>query len=469
MPRKAVLLKSLTRGRLRASMNKYNLFNLYKKQRPGFNGQSLYQQKWNSKAETRAYHGEHLRESKWQHIFSPKLQGVAQLDASLQGGNTDETPMMLQTFAVLEKRLDVALFRAMFASSVRQARQYIIHKYVSVNGVVMRHPNYELKPGDVFSVRPDKVLEALGKAKPDLKTSYKVDQIQISRWNKFVKESKASPLEVWQRQQAKKQSRGESNLISTDDKERVKKIREFNNKLQARRQLKQQSTTRQSILVDVIDIVRGTKKDITPEVFESKFGSGLKEKVFQIYQTLGEKHNLLNLPEDENTLEHVTKFITDKEPIDEFKQKRTKQLLSEINTKYLEHIREQFEQSKVSEDAKELPYDPSWADSLRRHKNLSLWEEVKEHGEKCLKVNFPWQKGLFGRQDSTKAYFTPWTPRPFLAPFAVLPQHLEISFETCHAVYLRDPVSRPGESEVITPLPVDVHKRAYMWYQRKGQ
>lgn len=44
------------------------------------------------------------------------------------------TPYMQMTFAPLERRLDTAVFRAMFASSVRQARQFIIHGAVKVNG-----------------------------------------------------------------------------------------------------------------------------------------------------------------------------------------------------------------------------------------------------------------------------------------------------------------------------------------------
>lgn len=59
--------------------------------------------------------------------------------------------------------------------------------------------------------------------------------------------------------------------------------------------------------------------------------------------------------------------------------------------------------------------------------------------------------------------------KPILAPFAILPHHLEVSFKTCHAVYLRDPVARPGHSEVISPFDLPVHERAYMYYIRRGK
>lgn len=44
------------------------------------------------------------------------------------------TPFTQMTFAPLERRLDTAIFRALFASSTRQARQFVVHGAVTVNG-----------------------------------------------------------------------------------------------------------------------------------------------------------------------------------------------------------------------------------------------------------------------------------------------------------------------------------------------
>ena len=44
------------------------------------------------------------------------------------------TPYMQMAFAPLERRLDTAIFRALFASSARQARQFVVHGAVKVNG-----------------------------------------------------------------------------------------------------------------------------------------------------------------------------------------------------------------------------------------------------------------------------------------------------------------------------------------------
>jgi ribosomal protein S4 len=51
----------------------------------------------------------------------------------------------------LERRLDVACFRAGFAWSLGQARQRILHGSVSVNGVVRPTPSVLLRAGDTFT------------------------------------------------------------------------------------------------------------------------------------------------------------------------------------------------------------------------------------------------------------------------------------------------------------------------------
>lgn len=48
-------------------------------------------------------------------------------------------PYMPMTFAPTERRLDTAIWRAMFASSTRQARQFVVHGGVLVNGKKVRN------------------------------------------------------------------------------------------------------------------------------------------------------------------------------------------------------------------------------------------------------------------------------------------------------------------------------------------
>lgn len=146
--------------------NKYNLYNLSRMKGPdnSFSG-TFFQQKWAAKAATRAYHGEQIREKQWERMFNRKLNAVVPMDHRYLGeydgselaagrgsgleqkppeypldpdkalkSRTRQTPYMNMTYAPTERRLDVAIFRALFASSARQARQFVTHGKVKVNG-----------------------------------------------------------------------------------------------------------------------------------------------------------------------------------------------------------------------------------------------------------------------------------------------------------------------------------------------
>ena len=55
-------------------------------------------------------------------------------------------------FSLVEHRLDIMLFRSNFATSMREARQFINHKHVLVNGGIISHTNYILENFDMVSL-----------------------------------------------------------------------------------------------------------------------------------------------------------------------------------------------------------------------------------------------------------------------------------------------------------------------------
>lgn len=57
--------------------------------------------------------------------------------------------------ALLEKRLDNAVFRLGFASSRKQARQWVSHGHIRVNGRRVTIPNFRVKAGDEVTLTPD--------------------------------------------------------------------------------------------------------------------------------------------------------------------------------------------------------------------------------------------------------------------------------------------------------------------------
>ncbi len=53
----------------------------------------------------------------------------------------------------LETRLDNMVYRMNFASSIRQARQMVVHGHIRVNGKKVDRPSFAVKPEDVISLR----------------------------------------------------------------------------------------------------------------------------------------------------------------------------------------------------------------------------------------------------------------------------------------------------------------------------
>ncbi|KAK6525699.1 mitochondrial 37S ribosomal protein nam9 [Arthrobotrys megalospora] len=188
---------ALKRPYPRQSWNKHAVYNLYRYRQPGTANRTFYQQKFRAKQETRRFHGEYLTERKWNSMFRHTLRGVVSMDPAVmarddgssvvsgRGSGTDEPPRRLigtqepedeelsglrnpripfaqMTFAPLERRLDTAVYRALFASSVRQARMMCLHGKVMVNGIKVPHAGYMLNPGDMFSVDPLLVMSAIG-------------------------------------------------------------------------------------------------------------------------------------------------------------------------------------------------------------------------------------------------------------------------------------------------------------------
>ncbi len=68
--------------------------------------------------------------------------------AERQRGVTGET--LLQ---ILERRLDNTVYRLGFASSRAQGRQLIGHGHIRVNNKKVNIPSFQVKPGDVVSIR----------------------------------------------------------------------------------------------------------------------------------------------------------------------------------------------------------------------------------------------------------------------------------------------------------------------------
>jgi small subunit ribosomal protein S4 len=99
--------------------------------------QSEYRQQLREKQRARRYY--QLLERQFRNYYQK---------ASRQPGVTGENLLRL-----LERRLDSVLVRLGFAASRRQARQLIGHGHFQVNGRRVDIPSYQVRPGEVISVK----------------------------------------------------------------------------------------------------------------------------------------------------------------------------------------------------------------------------------------------------------------------------------------------------------------------------
>jgi small subunit ribosomal protein S4 len=68
--------------------------------------------------------------------------------ATRRPGHTGENLLQL-----LECRLDNVIRRAGFTRTIWAARQFVVHGHLMVNGSKVDRPSYQIKPGDVITVR----------------------------------------------------------------------------------------------------------------------------------------------------------------------------------------------------------------------------------------------------------------------------------------------------------------------------
>ena len=89
----------------------------------------------------------------------------------------------LELVKKLEKRLDNVVFKFGLASSRAEARQIVGHGYFLINGKPVNIPSYQMKKGDVISLKEQKKKKQFFK-----RISLNLKRIQSPSWLKIDKE-----------------------------------------------------------------------------------------------------------------------------------------------------------------------------------------------------------------------------------------------------------------------------------------
>jgi ribosomal protein S4 len=131
---------------------------------------TLYQQRWKARRLIRGYHGDHIGTTAFERWYLPSsLPSIHSSTTSSQnntsslskwiegkeraGGRTKDdslakkkaeegtAPVGTMMFSEVERRLDVLVFRSCFASSVWQAKAFVVGGKVKLNGNVVSSPS----------------------------------------------------------------------------------------------------------------------------------------------------------------------------------------------------------------------------------------------------------------------------------------------------------------------------------------
>lgn len=118
-----------------------------------------------------------------------------------RGKTEDLADFLIQ---ILESRLDNTVFRLGFALSRPQARQLVSHNFFLVNEKPMNIPSYQVKKGDVISVKSQKLKKNILKNIENLIKKYKtpswlelnVEKLEGKVVSKPTLEEVAPPVEI---------------------------------------------------------------------------------------------------------------------------------------------------------------------------------------------------------------------------------------------------------------------------------
>lgn len=84
-----------------------------------------------------------------QYGLGEKQLRIAFNEAHRRGGMTGDNLVEL-----LETRLDALVLRAGFARTTAQARQFVVHRHILVDGKIVDRPSFKVKPGQLIHVKP---------------------------------------------------------------------------------------------------------------------------------------------------------------------------------------------------------------------------------------------------------------------------------------------------------------------------
>ncbi|CAD6501211.1 BgTH12-01465 [Blumeria graminis f. sp. triticale] len=501
----------LKKPKIRASWNKYNLYNLSRMRLPNTSFMTYFQQKWSAKSLARAYHGDKIiREKQWQRMFSPNMNAVIPVDhrylAEFDGSELAEgrgsgkevrpklndepsapikkqIPYMNMTFAPLERRLDMAIFRSLFASSHKQARQMVVHGHVKVNGLKMAHPGYLLNPGDMYQVETDVVQHATG-----------------DRLNKEERQLRKGFLRRTKKARSRKSEHYSAYLQK--DVLAAPKSGTHNDEPRKRRYWLKKMQNLWTYITKNFSTYQPTRK-----IKYRQLRSNIEKLVANWYEMpwkevdnamkkvaiefRGARFRFPNeSPDRQEWL--LRRLAIDRKRNAEKRQRKLERLYPKLRAKEEKKrgpkaALQKYPDLPKHESRPALPAPPPLTATIpklnKKYMTPAGINIYMSYIERLpIMTKRPYEGYIYklshkrlkriknvgvSIDSGSKSYPTPWRPRKFMSAFAFIPRYLEVRQSICAGVYLRHPVARPGLSEVPSPYPMEIMQLAYNWYLRR--
>jgi hypothetical protein len=277
-------------------------------------------------------------------------------------------------------------------------------------GLQMPYPGYLLNPGDMFQVEPDRVLFATGAPKT-------IEQIKATRtqrkWNKRISKGLRIGIAKAPKRTTMKVAQPLPEIEAPVD---PAPVRVSQNIAEIRRQ---RGLDFRDINFKLAEIL---------EVRQRTLGVKRKQQMRELSKDIKSARSRLNYKTEEEL----------------------DGLLKDFHARFTVLAKKPSKEEKKQAEEKG---EDVWKRKLNDKEDKQLQAAIQRARENPI--------------DETKPYATPWRPRPYMSAFAFVPRYLEVNHNICSAVYLRNPVARPGLAEVPSPFAEETQQLAFNWYLRR--
>lgn len=342
----------------------------------------------------------------------------------------------------------------------------------------MVHPSYQLNPGDLFQVDPEKVLYGTGVQKAQQGDSRLRENLEARQkkaeqayQNAVKKTSGATAEGETEGQKAGSEAAAvDGEAAEGEAAEGEAAAAEDAGSLTPEAQWQLNNRALKFLLKDVKKILKNNPKDLTAK--EKKqlrlFRADAKRFLSQPEKSEGNVVELieelqLQMKSHELMRESFEKLSLTENQAQEQPEAEAEAGAESANTA----VKEGEQQSELSRE-RQVEKGLEGLSDEQKTKAKKIMGDAQLSREEMRKLARLLQYDEENPIDDSKPYATPWRPRPYMSAFAFIPRYLEVNPNICAAVYLRHPVARKGMGEVPTPFSYLTSQLTHNWYLERG-